>query len=80
LFDDQLAVFAALTHPFFKSNWIEDEEKKRDCKIQLKQLLSDTVSPVSDKSSASLTEDFLNFFPSGDQAGRSLFFFKRSGN
>jgi hypothetical protein len=64
LFDDQLAVFAALTHPFFKSNWIEDEEKKRDCKIQLKQLLSDTVSPVSDKSSASLTEDFLNFSPS----------------
>jgi hypothetical protein len=50
------------THPsFFKSNCIEDEEKKRDFKIQLKQLLSDTVSPVSHKNSASLTEDFLNF-------------------
>ncbi|KZS03109.1 Uncharacterized protein APZ42_034240 [Daphnia magna] len=28
-----------------------------------KQLLSDTVSPVNDKSSVSLTDDFLNFCP-----------------
>ncbi|EFX64190.1 hypothetical protein DAPPUDRAFT_334492 [Daphnia pulex] len=25
LFEDPLAVLAAITHPFFKSNWIEDE-------------------------------------------------------
>ncbi|KZS05661.1 Uncharacterized protein APZ42_031085 [Daphnia magna] len=41
--DDPLAVFAALTHPFFKCLWIEDKEKKRVCIIQFKQLLSDTV-------------------------------------
>ncbi|KAI9553777.1 hypothetical protein GHT06_019041 [Daphnia sinensis] len=46
LYDDPLAVFTALTHPFFKCNWIEDEEKKKVCKIQFKQLLSDTPDEV----------------------------------
>jgi hypothetical protein len=52
-------------HPsfFLQSNWIEDEGHKRDFKIQLKRLLSDTVSPVSDKKFLLLLQKiFFKFF------------------
>ena len=67
LFEDPSAVLAAITHPFFKSNWIEGEGKRRDARMQLKQLFSDSVSPISEKSSTSITEDFLNFTQSSEQ-------------
>jgi hypothetical protein len=40
--DDPLAVFAALNHPFSKTKWIEDEEKREIAISSSKQLLSDT--------------------------------------
>ncbi len=67
LFEDPLAVLAAITHPIFKSNWIEDEGKRRDARMQLKQLFSsDSVSPISEKRSTSITENFLNFTQSSE--------------
>jgi hypothetical protein len=57
---------AAITHTFFNSNWIEDEGKRRDARIQLKQLFSDSVSPISEQSSTYITEDFLNFTQSSE--------------
>ncbi|KAK4009450.1 hypothetical protein OUZ56_018563 [Daphnia magna] len=48
--------------------------------ILFKQLLSDTVSPVSDKSSVSLTNDFLNFCPTDLAKPDEVDFFKSSGN
>lgn len=53
---------AAVTHPFFKANWIDDPQIKEDAKVKLKQLLNEAVSPVYERSASSLTDDFLNSF------------------
>ncbi|KAI9554978.1 hypothetical protein GHT06_020267 [Daphnia sinensis] len=60
LFIDENYLIAACTHPFFKTNWIEDSTKKEHVITKLKLLLSDAESPLSEKS-ASSTEDFLSF-------------------
>ena len=45
---------------FFKSNWITDVNERKDAKRKLKYLLLDVSSPMTDKSSVSILEDFLN--------------------
>lgn len=61
LWSDPSYVLAALTHPFFKSYWIENAKEKESAHLKLKQLITQVLTPISDKSSASLTDDFLNF-------------------
>ena len=58
--EDSTYILACFKHPFFKSNWITDVNERKDAKRKLKYLLLDVSSPMTDKSSVSILEDFLN--------------------
>lgn len=61
----------ALTHPCFKAHWIKDRNSQEDAKMKLRQLIHDaTISPIAEKTSTSLTEDFLLFDNNSPAAGR----------
>ncbi|KAK4037509.1 hypothetical protein OUZ56_029542 [Daphnia magna] len=88
--EQDLASLVTMTNSDFEEHaaLVEDEEgvstsdasTKQSSLPPFKQLLSDTVSPVSDKSSVSLTDDFLNFCPTDLAKPGEVDFFKRSGN
>ena len=53
-------MLAAVTHPHFKSTWV-DKTKELEVRIKLKNLFTDAVTPVIEKSTESLAYDFVNF-------------------
>nr|CAH0113738.1 unnamed protein product [Daphnia galeata] len=52
---------AALTHPFFKAKWIKDKVARQEAIMLLKQLMTDVNTPIGEKSTTSITEDFLKY-------------------
>ena len=56
-------LLAALTQPALKANSIEDEVKKNEARIKLKQFVHDAVTPIAEQSSSSTTDGSFNFMP-----------------
>ena len=70
-------MLAALSHPCFKANWMEDPVEKQDAIWKLKELLNDAATPVVEKSSASLSEDFLLFDENNSSKQEEVDFYLR---
>lgn len=63
MFNDTLHILAACTHPLFKCNWITDPSALEAAKGKLRQHMLNPTSPITEQTSASITESFLNFTP-----------------
>lgn len=61
LFNDSAYLLAALTHPSFKTHWIDDAKECEEATFKLKNLVKDATTPVNERSLTSLTDDFLFF-------------------
>jgi hypothetical protein len=58
VFIDDCYVIAAACHPLIKTKWM-DSEKAKETKIKLKQLVFEAKTPVEERGSQSLVEDFI---------------------
>jgi hypothetical protein len=46
---------------FFKAKWIKDKVARQEAIMLLKQLMTDVNTPIGEKSTTSITEDFLKY-------------------
>ena len=70
---------AACVHPYFKFNWLGQEDSEQ-AKQKLRQLMHEAKSPVNERMQQSTVDDWFDFAPREEAAPDELDYFMRDSD